>query len=252
MQIGNQGILDGSVTTPKLADGSVTTPKLAGLAVTAAKLAAGAAAGNITANTLTDSMIQALGRFSLFTASGTFSAPKTGNYLCLGMGGGGGGGGGRGVVAGSTLGGTGGQGGQGSALQIGIVTLAAGTDYTVTVGAGGAGGHGGTPAGQLPGASGGDTTLGSVYTATGGEGGPIDAQSVAPNAYGCPGTRGNGAGGGAGAAAQYAANASGNLATPASHYGAGGGGGGGASSGASEQPGSDGAFGASGLLLILW
>lgn len=65
----DMGIVDGSITTPKLADGAVTTSKLAALAVTAAKLAA----NSVTAEKLAPESVAKMYNYSI-PASGWSSS----------------------------------------------------------------------------------------------------------------------------------------------------------------------------------
>lgn len=231
---------------------SVTTDKIKDLAVTAAKLAAGASASNLTADSITDTMVQALGRMSVFTVSGTFTASKTGDHLVILIGGGGGGAGGSSVAAGATQGGQGGGGGGGGGLSITTQSLVSGNDYSVTIGAGGAGGHGGAPGGGENGGLGGETVFdGSIATGHGANGLAWGTAIVGSN-YGAYGCNGSGLGGGAGAGAKPPSG-NGNTGATATAPGGGGGGGGGSSPDATNNySGGQGGNGADGLAIILW
>ncbi len=188
----------------------------------------------------------------VFTASGTYT-PTAGMQYCIVemMGGGGGGGGAQGGGGGTAA--AGGGGGAGGYILSLITKATIGASQVVTIGAGGAGGA----AGNNNGSSGGDTSLGSIISATGGvfgvgcasssaqqfiaSGGP--GQGIGPYLMICMGNFGGigisfpagGAGiGGAGGAAVKTGNYGNAISAHASStvqgFSAGGGGGGATSS----------------------
>jgi hypothetical protein len=162
----------------------------------------------------------------LFTSSGTFTAPTgvTTVYITA-VGGGGGGAAGYGAMAGS-------GGGGGSFLASFPVTVQAGNNYTVTIGAGGAGGIGGGAAGG----AGEDTTFSTLATVKGGGmgyyGGPGGVGGGTPSGniggvgyQGVFGATFNSAAGGGGGSPFGAGGNGGATGSNATGYGTGGGGG---------------------------
>lgn len=132
--------------------------------------------------------------FTEYLTSGTFEVPtgitKLWVYAC------GGGGGGAGGAKLSQNGSspfvwTGGPGGAGANPTWHLVTVVAGTTYTVTIGAGGSGGASNT--GFTSGADGGDTSFGTLAYFRGGEGGKWSVQAAASEFFPLP-LAGRGAG----------------------------------------------------------
>lgn len=203
-------------------------------------------------NSVTDAMVQALGRFKLFTASGTFTPTKTGDHLIIAVGGGGGGGGGGGVTSGHPIRGSNGGGGLQGSIVYSVQSLTSGTDITITIGAGGTAGGNSGQADGYPGGTGGDTVAGTVTAAggTGGLQGVINAGTdLTSNAE-----SGHGPGGGLGALG-YNVNANGLPGGNATgNMGGGGGGGGGACNPTlnTGTTGGVGGTGAPGMVLIIW
>jgi hypothetical protein len=113
---------------------------------------------------------------SIFTSTGTFTAPSGTQYVEVFLVGGGGGGGAAQRSANQCAGGGGGGGGVVNWRKLSVTP---GTSYTVTVGAGGSG-----ATGAAAGAVGADTTFGSLATAWGGGGGGtrIDSTNYQPSA----------------------------------------------------------------------
>lgn len=183
----------------------------------------------------------------VFTASGTFTAPKAGDYLVFVLGGGAGGGGGGGST--TTHSGGGGIGGAGGQLLIQEVSLTDGQAVTVTIGAAANGGAGGT--GAAPGSAGtvGNATSFGAVTAAGGQVGRGGADNVSDFTGGQPGTSGGGFGGGAGGA-YTSASGNGNNGSNAVVYGAGGGGGSG--SFGNGNTGGSGGNGSAGIVVVTW
>jgi len=203
-------------------------------------------------NEVTDAMVQALGRVFLSVATGTFTVPKTGNYLLLMKGGGGGGGGGTGLPAAAATGGRGGTGGGEGGYHVEIVALVAGTVYNYSIGAGGVGGAGVGNGQGFDGNPGTNSVFNVTSTAAGGYGGTCIWDRNAVNTGGMPGWAGHGPLGGTGGPIQ-AANADGNPGTNAGGTsGSGGGGGGGGGSGALAVAGGTGGAGSSGYIILIW
>lgn len=265
------------ITTNIPGPGTVGTAQLQDLSVTAAKLAAwqasdfarivaalSIAAGQIQDNVITDTQvavnglttnsIAALGRMEVYTASGSFTAKKTGPHLLIMIGGGSGGGGGAGSTAvGGLAGSEGGMGGMSGQLLVTIGDLVAADVYPFVVGAGGAGGGGG-----VGGANGSNSTAGGYTTFNNGAysanpgpavyGGLFNTFSLA---HGQRGESGYGLGAGRGGATVAGAS-NGNAGLNATGPGAGGGGGGGAASNNSTNNGGAGGSGSPGLIILLW
>ncbi len=209
-------------------------------------------------NTITNLEVVALNRMILFNASGTFTAPKSGKYLCRCYGGGGGGGAGGGVTTTVGSGAWSGYGGSAGQEAIGILTLASGSVYTITIGAGGAGGVGVSAGkGGDGGAGNGSIVVDPVLTTLIAAGGGFAGAGATPNAP--VGTLfyeehwGAGNGGGQGRVL-VAVEGAGQVGGPGwGTTGAGGGGGGGAYTLAgTAAPGGDGGPGASGSVVLSW
>lgn len=253
-----------TVITNNTASSAVPTALAMGESTVLARLAA----GNIVAATPAEIRTLLGGNLlniQTFTGSGTYT-PTTGmaNCLVLAWGGGGAGGGATTTGAGQISAGGGGTAG---ALAWEFITAATiGTSQVVTIGAGGVGDGD-------AGAAGGNTTLGSLLTATGGNGGGHVAAInsalfvagglavVATNAgiNGGGGAGGNGAliantvvSGGIGASAMFGGGGWGtngaSAGGSATGYGAGGGGGANTQSQGSARNGGN---GAGGLMIIL-
>src|SRR5581483_8034662 len=206
------------------------------------------------ANSVTDAMAQAFGRFQVFKVSGNFTAPKSGNYLVIAIGGGGGGGGGGGVTAAASRSGSGGGGGGGGLMVTNIVTIAKDNVVGVTIGAGGIGGAGNLGLNGADGSSGGDTVFGAFFTALGGTPGRGGiADFVTEQFRGERGSVGGGYGGGVAGIITTAASSDGSNGAAGFTPGAGGGGGGGASNnGTANRKGGDGGNGAPGICIVIW
>lgn len=180
----------------------------------------------------------------VFTASGTWTAPKGVTTVWITGSGGGGGGGGTSSNAGAA----GGGGGHGVTVIASRQAVVPGTAYTVTIGAGGGGGSGAN------GSAGGTTSIGALVSLAGGEAG--DGSTISAGALG---GRGNGQmgisglGGGDGGSSCFgqagngapAGNANGGSA--AANSGAGGGGSYRLSTGTQS-----GGNGGSGILIVEW
>lgn len=201
----------------------------------------------------TPQTIPALGRMYMDTVNGNFTAPLTGNYLVLMIGGGGGGGGGGGVSATAGAIGCAGGAGQGGGLKFAIMALVKGTVYPYVIGTGGPGGAGGlaTPTDGAQGTAGSQTTFNGQQSLQGepGWGGP----SVQVASNGAVRNAGNGSGmsgalGGQGLKVQGGGQAGADGIGP----GDGGGGGGGGTSTGAAQAGGAGGKGHDGMILILW
>src|SRR5258708_4271544 len=188
--------------------------------------------------------VNALARFAVFTASGSFTCPLTGNCLVVrkGDGGGGGGGGGAGSTSG-TKGGPGGGGGEGE-LRVEVVAKSLNDVLSIAINAGGAGGAGGASTGTdgAQGSAGGTTQVTGLTDSAGGVGGSTGlgatlAVTVSTNASASgedgvgPGGGQGGTGVGGGLAGVGGGNATGNA-------GAGGGGGSGSGGGHAAARGS--------------
>lgn len=108
----------------------------------------------------------------VFTATGTWTRPTSGNSVWVYMCGAGGGGGGGGAAATSTAVSGGGGGGGGAVVSIVLRIADAGASQTVTIGAAGTAGSGAAnPGTGGNGGVGGTTTFGSLLSAFGGGGG---------------------------------------------------------------------------------
>ncbi|HKV95865.1 MAG TPA: hypothetical protein VJR90_00020 [Gammaproteobacteria bacterium] len=194
------------------------------------------------------------GGAQLFTANGNHIAPRTGNYLCIGVGGGSGGEGGAGCPAVANWIGLPGCGGVAAQLTVSIVALNANDNNAVTIGLGGNGGAGGVGAAASgAGAAGGATTMGAVFSALGGTVGnsqlPLGSLATAPNRP-FNGSHGHGYRGGRGGVGGIDAN--GSAGAVASGFGAGGGGGGGTiTTVAAAINGGAGGNGSNGYLIVI-
>lgn len=126
----------------------------------------------------------------IFTSNGTWTCPaNVYNIWLTGWGGGGGGGGGYGNNS-AAMGGSGGAG----ALQTTLVcAVIPGNVYTITIGSGGSGGAGGKSSGSdaVVGSYGTDTTVGSIFTASGARGGNWSGITTAGWLAGVPQTGGD-------------------------------------------------------------
>lgn len=122
-----------------------------------------------------------------FTTNGTYTPSVGLQYAVVELVGGGGGGGG---AAGSTTSGSSGAGGGGGGYSRKLLDAATvGASQAVTIGAGGAGG---SP--NNTGSNGGTTTFGTIFSATGGAGGPV-AIANSTDAYVIGGQGGSGTNG---------------------------------------------------------
>lgn len=212
MKVSNPGILDGEVTTAKMANSVFQTQR--------------------------------------FTADGTFTPDRAGIFCVIAQGGGGGGGaGGGGTAAG--LDGWGGGGGNSGRLVATFVTLADTTPISVTIGGGGTGGTGASAAAGGAGTSGSNTTFGALVTAFGGAfgfSGPAGTINLGVGQAGYPGI---GLEGGKGGTYITAADTNGAAgAAGAANTGGGGGGGGGGNSTTANTTGGAGGNGGSGWLIV--
>lgn len=202
--------------------------------------------------TPSNSNIPALDRMAVFTSSGTFTAQKTGDHLVYLRGGGGGGGGGGTTSATVGDSASAGQGGTAGEDLFAVVSLVAGTDYPVVIGAGGAGAARAAAGGAngSNGTSGGDSTFNGLTAAKGqgGYGGCWNSGGTAH--FGEVASNGGGFGGGYGG--QPYPNNVVNDGVAATGYGSGGGGGGGMCAGGGGRSGGGGGNGAPGIMVIVW
>ena len=202
---------------------------------------------------LTATSIPVLNREQVFNASGTFTPDKSGNYLVICKGGGAGGSHGGYIDALIAERGSGGKGGTEGEITQAIVSLTAGTDYSVTIGAGGAGGAGTATYDTNQSSAGVDTTFGTIVTGSGGLGVYGTSSVFAAHGYGEGGNNGIGPGGGLGAIS-VSSIGNGNTGSDAvANSGSGGGGGSGAFGDATNTyVGGAGGVGGSGYCLITW
>jgi len=106
----------------------------------------------------------------ILSTSGVYSALYTGNYFIVCVGGGAGGNGGFARGATTTLVSNAGRPGRSGEVKIGLVSLNAGTDYSIGIGVGGSGGGGETSTVDATvGVAGTDTVFYNLITAKGGQ-----------------------------------------------------------------------------------
>ncbi len=202
---------------------------------------------------LTASAIPVLGREQIFTTSDTFTPSKSGEYLVYCIGGGGGGGSGEGTTSTESVGRAGGQGGLEADIAMSVLSLVAGTAYTITIGSGGAGGPIAASGAGTNGSAGGDTTFDVLLTATGGAGGIYQRWYSPATANGIPGWPGLGNSSGQGGLPLTAVGSGNSGAAGSGTFGCGGGGGGGAlGDGSNAYNGGAGGAGAPGSAIIIW
>jgi len=200
---------------------------------------------------ITEAIVPLLNRMQIFTVSGTFTAPKTGDYFVICIGGGGGGGGGGGPDSTGVHGGSGGGGGGGGTIAFDVVSLTASDSISVTVGATASGGTGGmTDASGTAGTTGNPSLFGSFITAGGGYAGHRGINTLSRNKFGLPGVHGGGFGGGQPGDWATVNGYNGLNGLAGAGRGAGGGGGGGSTAGASH--GGNGGIGGPGIVIVLW
>ena len=155
-------------------------------------------------------------KIDVFTASGTWTKPAGVTFVQVQAWGAGGGGGSGNSNA--TTSAAGGGGGGGGCTQYTFPASSVSSSVTVTIGAGGAGGAAVAVSSGLVGANGGNTTFGTLLTATGGSGGTLATYNAGGAGGGNGFTAANGYGAAAGA--QSSTQGRGNSA----EYGGGSGG----------------------------